>query len=155
MIDSVDNFKTRALLNYFARATGIPLISGGTDFKSGQTTVYVPGKTSCLQCQLTIDDLALQSLRPQSCIYAAEPSVIISNQVVGGMITGEAYTVLAPQDNGEPIRGVLKYSSTEPERIGMLGSRDACKCHEQKKEEHKEWWNKMGKLYIKKGEQDG
>ncbi len=151
IIDSVDNFKTRALLNYYARTMQIPLISGGTDFKSGQATVYVPGKTSCLQCQLTIDDLALQNFKPQRCIHAAEPSVIISNQIVGGMIVNEAGAVLESHKYGEPIRGILKYISTEPVRIGMLGSRGACDCHTKPKDFYTAWLRKMGKLYAKGG----
>lgn len=147
IIDSVDNFKTRALLNYYASTMQIPLISGGTDFKSGGVTVYVPGKTSCLQCQLTIDDLALQNFKPQRCIYAAEPSVITSNQIVGGMIVNEAGAVL--EQRSEPIHGVLKYSSTDAVRIGMLGSRGACDCNNKPKEFYTAWLRKMGKLYAK------
>jgi molybdopterin/thiamine biosynthesis adenylyltransferase len=151
VIDCVDNFKTRALLNYFARTMQVPLIGGGTDFKSGQATVYVPGKTSCFQCQLAIDDLALKSYRPQSCIYAAEPSVVISNQVVGGFIINEVRTVLSPHIHGEPVQGVLKYNSSDKARIGMIGARKPCDCHTKPKEFYKEWTKKMNKLYDKGG----
>lgn len=151
IIDCVDNFKTRALLNYFARSMQVPFIGGGTDFKSGQAVVYVPGKTGCFQCQLKIDDLALKSYRPQSCIYAAEPSVVISNQVVGGFIMNEVRTVLSPHIHGEPVQGILKYNSSDKARIGMIGARKACDCHEKPKEFYKAWTKKMNKLYAKGG----
>jgi len=54
ILDCLDGFATRAFVNYFAVRNGIPLISGGTNPRSGQVIVYEPGKSSCLDCKLGV-----------------------------------------------------------------------------------------------------
>ncbi|MBW2993651.1 ThiF family adenylyltransferase, partial [Candidatus Woesearchaeota archaeon] len=151
MIDTVDNNSTRALLNYFAVKYQIPFISGGTRYNSGQVTVYKPGESACLNCQADIDQLALASYHPASCIYAAEPSVITSNQIIGGIIGGESKVILNPEKYGRVIPFVLKYVSNEAFRLGALPSPAAtCECHADKKKT-KKWLKKMKHLYeVKK-----
>ncbi len=146
MIDTVDNNKTRALLNYFSLRYKIPFISGGTRHNSGQATIAIPGKTGCLNCQADIDKLALDGYQPHSCIYAPEPSVITSNQIAAGFIGGEARTVLQPDIFGEPIHHILKYVSDETYRLGVLPSNGACNCHKNRVE-LMHWTGKMKHLY--------
>jgi molybdopterin/thiamine biosynthesis adenylyltransferase len=147
IIDTVDNNATRALLNYFAIKHRIPFISGGTRHNSGQVTVYKPEESACLNCQADIDKLALDGYRPASCIYAAEPSVITSNQIVGGMIGGESRTILDHEKYGSVIPNVLKYISNEQYRLGALpAAADKCSCHKDK-QKIEQWLDKMEHLY--------
>ncbi len=145
MVDTVDNNKTRALLNYFSLKYDIPFISGGTRYNSGQAIVSVPGKTACLNCKAHIDQLALAAYRPQSCIMAAQPSVITSNQIIAGLMVEEAERIIAPEIYGEPTNKTLKYVSAETLRLGLLPTAQRCNCRENGYVE--QWENKMGHIY--------
>jgi molybdopterin-synthase adenylyltransferase len=148
LCDTVDNNKTRALLNYFSLKYKIPFISGGTKYDSGQVIVSIPGETACLNCQADIDQLALSgSQATQSCIYAAQPSVITSNQLIGALMVGEAKTIMNREKYGNPIKHVLKYVSGEQYRVAALPSQEACECYKDKKLQ-KRWFEKMGHLYV-------
>ena len=147
IIDSVDNNKARALLNYFSQKYDIPFISGGTRYDSGQVIVCVPGKTACLNTQVDIDTMALESHRPhQSCIYAPQPSVITSNQIAAGLIGGEAKTILQEDKYGEPIHKILKYVSGEKFRLAALPTQESCDCRNDR-DYMKNWMNRMGHIY--------
>jgi len=148
IVDGVDNNKARALLNYFATKHQIPFVSSGTKYDSGQTTVYYPGKTACLNCQAEIDDHALSAHQPnQSCIFAAQPSVITSNQIQSGIGGGETKTILLPQQYGEPTNYMLKYVSGEQFRVAALPTRQKCECHNNK-ERIDGWMEKMKHIYV-------
>lgn len=50
IIDAMDNFSTRYLLNETALEKSIPLFHGAVRGLYGQATTIIPGKTACLQC---------------------------------------------------------------------------------------------------------
>lgn len=50
IVDAMDNFEARYLLNETAVERGIPLVHGGISGYFGQATTVVPGKTPCLRC---------------------------------------------------------------------------------------------------------
>jgi adenylyltransferase/sulfurtransferase len=50
IIDALDNFETRYLLNKVAIKKRIPLIHGAIRGFDGQATTIVPGKSPCLRC---------------------------------------------------------------------------------------------------------
>lgn len=50
IIDAMDNFPTRYLLNKAALEKGIPLIHGAISGWHGQATTVLPGRTACLRC---------------------------------------------------------------------------------------------------------
>lgn len=50
IIDALDNFETRYVLNQVAIEKGIPFIHGAISGFDGQATVLIPGKTPCLRC---------------------------------------------------------------------------------------------------------
>jgi adenylyltransferase/sulfurtransferase len=50
IVDAMDNFETRYLLNLAALEIGIPLVHGAIRGFDGQVTTIVPGKTACLNC---------------------------------------------------------------------------------------------------------
>ena len=136
VIDTVDNNKTRALINYFTQKHGIPFISGGTSHESGQVVTSVPGKTGCLDCQVDIDSIALAQHNPTSCIYAPEPSVITSNAAIGGLMVAELRHI------DQPVLGIIKYGSREAYRLGLLPS--AGPCHH---DDWDGWMERMAHLY--------
>jgi molybdopterin-synthase adenylyltransferase len=50
IIDALDNFDTRHVLNKLAVERKIPLIHGAVSGYRGQATTVIPGKTPCLYC---------------------------------------------------------------------------------------------------------
>lgn len=50
IIDALDNFETRHVLNRLAVKRKIPLIHGAVAGYRGQATTVIPGKTPCLCC---------------------------------------------------------------------------------------------------------
>jgi len=50
IVDAMDNFRTRHLLNKAALLKRIPLVHGAVNGFYGQVTTIVPGKTACLKC---------------------------------------------------------------------------------------------------------
>ncbi len=50
IVDAMDNFSTRYLLNRAAIDRGIPFMHGAIHGFSGQATTVIPGKTACLRC---------------------------------------------------------------------------------------------------------
>lgn len=127
ILDCVDSFAARAYVNYFAVRNQIPLVSGGTDPKSGQVVAYVPRKTACLDCKLSVDKALAESLASSSCRFAPDPSVIMTNEVIGGMMVGEAIKIL-DGNYGTPVSRILKYDSLAKARGGLVGTLDPCSC---------------------------
>ncbi|MDR0438911.1 MAG: HesA/MoeB/ThiF family protein [Methanocalculaceae archaeon] len=50
IVDAMDNFIARYVLNEISHALDIPLVHGGVAGLTGQATLIVPGKTACLSC---------------------------------------------------------------------------------------------------------
>jgi adenylyltransferase/sulfurtransferase len=50
VVDGLDNFETRFLLNSICVKENIPFIYGGIDGFNGAITTIIPGKTPCLAC---------------------------------------------------------------------------------------------------------
>jgi adenylyltransferase/sulfurtransferase len=50
IIDAMDNFPTRYLLNRTALEKGIPFVHGAVNGFHGQATTVIPGEAACLRC---------------------------------------------------------------------------------------------------------
>jgi adenylyltransferase/sulfurtransferase len=50
IVDAMDNYPTRYLLNHLACTFGIPLFHGAIRGFDGQVTTIIPGRTACLSC---------------------------------------------------------------------------------------------------------
>ncbi|MBI5065963.1 ThiF family adenylyltransferase [Candidatus Woesearchaeota archaeon] len=135
ILDCVDSFAVRAIINYFAVRNNIPLISGGTNPRSGQVIVYEPGLSACLDCKIEVEKALAEQRKAASCRFAPDPSVIMTNQITGNMMVGEALKIL-DKNRGEPVRRILKYDSVAPVRGGLVGPGESCSCT---KPEIKEW----------------
>ncbi len=127
ILDCVDSFAVRAIINYFAVKNNIPLISGGTNPRSGQVIVYEPGLSACLDCKIEVEKALAEQRKAASCKFAPDPSVIMTNQITGNMMIGETVKVL-DKNRGEPVRRILKYDSVAPVRGGLVGPGESCSC---------------------------
>lgn len=50
IIDCLDNFKSRFILNWISRKRGVPLVFGSVNAFEGMATFLNPGRTPCLEC---------------------------------------------------------------------------------------------------------
>lgn len=55
ILDGLDNFETRFLINDASLTTGIPWIYGGCLGSHGQTMTIIPGQTACLRCLMDVE----------------------------------------------------------------------------------------------------
>ncbi|MBP7708561.1 ThiF family adenylyltransferase [Candidatus Pacearchaeota archaeon] len=143
ILDCVDSFAVRASINYLAVRNNVPLVSGGTNPSSGQVVVYVPGKSACLDCTMHVEDALAKQMRAATCRYAPDPSVIMTNEIIGGMMVGEALKVL-DAGYGTPVSRILKYDSKAGARGGLVGAADPCHCV---KPEPAEWVEQVKAKY--------
>jgi molybdopterin/thiamine biosynthesis adenylyltransferase len=93
VFDCVDNFETRIVLSEKCRDDGKVLISGGTGPEAGQVVAYDPARGNGTPAEV----LGLYKLVGQreiegydresaACAYRPEPSVIMVNQIIGGLM---------------------------------------------------------------------
>ena len=131
IFDAVDSFFTKAILHNYAKQNKIPIISGGTDYRASTVIVYQPGETSCFDCQINLSELAIKTeiIRRTSCLQAPDPSVIMTNQIAGAFMVGEARSVLRPDIYGRPVNGEIKYISDFDSRGGVNRLEHTCDCH--------------------------
>ncbi len=90
LIDAVDNFPTRFLLNRAAIQFQKPLISAGVAAASGQILTVLPGETACLECFLS-NDAATHVVSPPDSVLSPLPQFFAALEVM------EAIKILAGQ----------------------------------------------------------
>lgn len=119
VFDCVDNFETRAVLSDRCRDEGKILISGGTGPDSGQVVVFDPARGNATPAEVLglheiLERRALEPPRREtaSCTVRPEPSVVMTNQIIGGLMV-DAFRIV--RSGGEP-RNVF-YDSRSDGRI--------------------------------------
>jgi molybdopterin/thiamine biosynthesis adenylyltransferase len=93
VFDCVDNFETRIVLSDKCRDEGTVLISGGTSADAGQVTVYDPARRNRTPAELLgLHELVKErqsegyNRETSACAHRPEPSVIMVNQIIGGLM---------------------------------------------------------------------
>ncbi len=94
IVDAMDNFPTRYLLNRTALGMGIPFIHGAVRGMYGQAMTVLPGKTPCLRCVF-----------PGSPPPEIFPIIGATCGVIGSIEATEAIKLLTGR--GEPLAGRL------------------------------------------------
>jgi adenylyltransferase/sulfurtransferase len=91
VIDGLDNFKTRFIVNAACVRNGIPLIHGGINGLVVQVTTIVPGKTPCLACIYP----TLPESEETIPVFGVTPALVASLQVMEAikLITGFGETL--------------------------------------------------------------
>lgn len=87
IVDALDNFETRYLLNRVALQKGIPFIHGAIRGFDGQATTIIPGETACLRC-----------IFPQAPPAEVFPVVGVTPGIVGMIQANEAIKFLLGMD---------------------------------------------------------
>lgn len=100
VFDCVDNFETRIVLSEACKQQAKVMISGGTSADAGQVVIYNPGNGGATPSELLglYDIVAKREVETYhrertGCIYRPDPSVIMTNQIVGGFMV-DAYRML-------------------------------------------------------------
>jgi molybdopterin/thiamine biosynthesis adenylyltransferase len=105
LIDCVDNFETRIVLSDKARVHRKRLISGGTGVLAGQAVVFDPDRGGPTPAELLglseiVDRRGIGSYERtrEACVYQPNPAVIMTNQIVAGLMVDAARLLLAGEE---------------------------------------------------------
>ena len=131
VFDCVDNFNVRLALSESCAERKIPLISGGTNYHSGQVVMQIPKKSICVKHALNLEELAAQHKEQEQeqregCVYQPDPSVIMSNLVVGTLMVHDMRQLVSQKAYGNPCNGIIKYNAKSPTRFGKIELGDIC-----------------------------
>lgn len=111
----LDSKFARLWLNKYAVKNNITYIDGGAVPTSGQVATYIPGKTNCIDCQLS-----LEKMPPPhdivSCGVNPQGGVVMSNMLVGGLMVGEAVNALY---NNNYRKGPIRYDALSKKRLRL------------------------------------
>lgn len=130
IVGGVDNWETRALLNYVSLKYKIPYVDGGTDYNSGRVVTTYPEKTACLDCVMGVNELAEKEKSSRSCDREL-PSVIMSNMITAGLAMSEVLKVIDPLSFGNPHNGILGFHSNAENRLFFQKSLNPCECYKK------------------------
>lgn len=119
IFDCVDNFETRVVLSEKCKNQNKVLISGGTSVNAGQVVVYDPkhGGGTPAEVLGLYDIVGRREIEPwhrggDPCAYQADPSVVMTNQIIAGFMI-DAYRMLL--DGQEPTN--IFYDARSDKRI--------------------------------------
>jgi molybdopterin-synthase adenylyltransferase len=80
IVDAMDNMKTRRVLNAASVRNRIPYVYGGVHQLDGMATVFIPGKTPCLECVFPYNEAESKTTPPG--ILGPVPGVIACIQSI-------------------------------------------------------------------------
>jgi adenylyltransferase/sulfurtransferase len=115
IVDAMDNFPVRFLLNDAAIRKGIPFIHGAIRGFHGQVITILPGKTACLRC-----------LFPQGAPGEVFPVVGVTPGIIAGIQANEAIKYLVGQ--GELLAGRLLLWDGHMSRVEEIAVERNPKC---------------------------
>ena len=102
VFDCTDNFESRIVLSESCRKNNQLLISGGTGVEAGQVVIFNPTQGGPTPAELLglydimgQREIDVRERQPASCVYAPEPAVIMTNQVIGGLMVDAFRQILA------------------------------------------------------------
>lgn len=101
LVDGLDNFETRFLVNEFSVAKDIPWVYTSVQGAGGTSRVVVPGKTPCLRCLIPDDPAPGSRGTPETCG--------IINPAIHAISSFQVTQVLRMIVKGEVSREVLSF----------------------------------------------
>lgn len=114
IIDCMDNFETRYILNEASQKLNIPLLHGAVSGYSGQITLIIPGVTPCLSC-----------IFPKALTTESAPVLGASAGVVGSMQALEAVRFLT----GKPtLAGKLLLYDGAANTVDIFSVKKSSRC---------------------------
>jgi adenylyltransferase/sulfurtransferase len=117
VVDCLDNFETRYLLNSYCMAHQIPFVHGAVHGLMGQLTFISPPDTPCLRC-----------IFPEAPPSAVFPVVGATPGVIGALQALEVLKYLT--GSGETLRGQLLFFDGEDLDFSCIRVERALSCPE-------------------------
>lgn len=118
IFDCVDNFETKIVLSEECRERDKVLISGGTGVEAGQVIVYDPKRHR----ETPADVMGLYEIVGKrgkahppdgtSCAYAPDPSVVMTSQIIAGLMVDSLRLLLSGREPGN-----IFYDSSSDKRL--------------------------------------
>ena len=78
VVDGLDNWRTRFIINEHCVRKGIPFVHAGVSQFYGQVTTVIPGKGPCLRCIFSKEPLEIEVVP----VFGATPAAVASLQVM-------------------------------------------------------------------------
>jgi adenylyltransferase/sulfurtransferase len=101
VIDGLDNYRTRFVVNAACVRKRVPFIHAGVNGLLGQITTIIPGKTPCLACIYSVTPVSEETLP----VFGVTPALMASLQVM------DAIKLIA--GFGETLKGRMLYFNGE------------------------------------------
>ena len=105
IFDCTDNHQSRIVLSEKCRESGQVLISGGTGVAAGQVVIFNPAAGGPTPAELLglydivgRREIDVRKRQRASCVYAPEPAVIMTNQIIGGLMVDAFRRLLAGEN---------------------------------------------------------
>lgn len=115
IVDAMDNFSARYVLNACSQHLGVPLMHGGVAGLSGQATLIVPGETACLSC-----------IFPEARTTEKNPILGTAAGVIGSIEAEETIKYLT--GTGETLAGKLLLWDGSVNKMDVFSVRKSRRC---------------------------
>ncbi len=128
LLDGFDNFYSRGLGYLLGLNTKTPVISASGRHDGFNTQVFVPNKTLCFDCMISLSEKAAEdeAARRESCERELTPQNTWLNMSVGAYAALSLANVLHPEIYGPLINGVVAYDPVIPDRLLMSDRPGVC-----------------------------
>ena len=126
ILDGLDNYETRFLINDVSLKHNIPWIYGGAIASLGMMKVIVPHETSCFRC-------FIEDLPPSGIIMTCDTAGVISSApfIVGSMQTVEALKLLISSNEVNKDLTVVDVWAVKFDRFNFMPREDCPACQGQ------------------------
>jgi adenylyltransferase/sulfurtransferase len=124
IIDGLDNFETRFLINDASLSTGIPWIYGGCIGSHGQTMTIFPGQTACLRC-------LMDSVPPPGTTETCDTAGIIGpaiNVVAALQVTAALKLLSGHREEIEPVLTIVDVWDGTLRKMSVRTLREQSNC---------------------------
>lgn len=121
LLDGLDNFRTRFLVNEVAVKLGKPYIYAGTAGEDGVLMPILPSKTACLRC--LIPELPKPGEAPTCADIGMDPLLV---QMIAGLEVDNALRLIADETRFEPFLYRLRANPLTWEALPAPGKHPDC-----------------------------
>ena len=115
IVDGLDNFETRFLINDVALKSGIPWVYGGAIGSTGMTATFLPGEPPCFRCLVARRRWAASLTCDTAGVVNAAPWII------GSLEAAEALKILVGTAPGQPRPLVFDLWERSFESVPLAG----------------------------------
>jgi len=122
IFDCVDNFESRIVMSEKCKKEKKYLISGGTSYKAGQVVCYNPKTSKKTPAELlglyeivNVKKIENYKRDRASCTYQPDPSVIMSNQIIAGVMVDKLCSI-----DKQIEQRIWFYDAESDKKIGIV-----------------------------------